>query len=104
MDSIDTALPEFVMADGPHGLMKVLENLLHQSEQDEAFRAQEHYIMYQLKDQRSLIKVDMSERPFQFWYYDLMGRPATTAVKEVIAEFLWEKCGEKQRYLDTGRE
>jgi hypothetical protein len=98
MENDDFVMPEHTVAEGPQGLMAVLEKFLHQSEQDAEFRAKEHYIMYRLKDQKSLIKVDMSKRPFQFWYYDLLGRPATKAVKDTVAEFLWEKAGEKERY------
>ena len=99
MDSNEFVMPEHTVADGPQGLMEVLVSFLQQAEQDAAFRTQDHYIMYRLMDQKSLIKVNMSERPYQFWYYDLLGRPATNAVKETVAEFLWEKCGEKERYI-----
>jgi hypothetical protein len=34
-----------------------------------------------------------------FWYCDLLGRPITKAVKHTIADFLWEKCGEKEKQL-----
>jgi hypothetical protein len=90
---MDSLQPEFTIADGPQGLLEVLETFRCRAEQDAAFRAQEHYIMYKLKAQQSLIKVDMSEQPFQFWYCDLLGRPATNTVKDTIAEFLWERCG-----------
>lgn len=105
MESNDFEIPEHTVADGPDGLMAVLESFLHQAEQDAEFRAKQHYIMYRLKDQKSLIKVDLSERPYQFWYYDLLGRPATKAVKDIVAAFLWDKCGEKERYIqESGRE
>jgi hypothetical protein len=98
---MDSLQPEFTLADGPQGLMDVLETFRLQAEQDAVFRAKEHYIMYQLKAQQSLIKVDMSEQPFQFWYYDLLGRPMTNVVKDTVAEFLWEKCGIKDQYGQT---
>lgn len=94
---MESNMPEFTIADGPQGLMEVLDSFLQQAEQDKNFRAKYHYIMYRLKDQKSLIKVDMSEYPYQFWYYDLLGRPATNAVKDTIAEFLWDRCGEQVR-------
>lgn len=96
---MDSTTPEYIVAEGPEGLRAVLESLLQQTEQDAAFRSQQHHIMYRLKDQKSIIKVDMSQRPYQFWYNDVLGRPATAAVKETIAAFLWERCGEKERYL-----
>lgn len=99
MESNEFVIPDHTVADGPQGLMEVLDSFLHQARQDAAFRAQDHYIMYRLKDQKSLIKVNMSEHPYQFWYYDLLGRPATNAVKDTVAEFLWEKCGERERYI-----
>jgi hypothetical protein len=105
MDNNEIAMPKFTIAEGPQGLMEVLSHFQQQAEQDADFRATQHYIMYCLKDQKSLIKVDVSERPFQFWYCDLLGRPATNVVKDTIAEFLWEKCGEKDRYFkESGRE
>jgi hypothetical protein len=90
---------QYLIAEGPAGLGSVLDQLLQKSQADAGFAASDHYILYQLKDQQSLIKVDLSQRPFQFWYYDLLGRPATDAVKSVIADFLWEKCGEAKLYL-----
>lgn len=96
---------EYVLANGPEGLAKVLEGFLERCQQDPEFKAKEHYILYQLGNQRSLIKTDMSEQPFHFWYYDLLGRPATKAVKETIGRFLWEQGGEKERYkMDMGGE
>lgn len=91
----------FIPAQGPEGLMRVLEELLEKSRLDPAVAAQEHIILYQLGDQKSLIKVDFSEPPGKFWYNDLLGRPMTKAVKNTIAEFLWTKCGERERYLNA---
>jgi len=98
---MESKVPEFTIAEGPQGLMDVLDSFLQQAQQDKVFRARYHYIMYHLKDQKSLIKVDMSEHPYQFWYYDLLGRPATNAVKDTIAEFLWDRCGENARKSNT---
>jgi hypothetical protein len=90
---------EYILAIGPEGLRNVLDVLLETSQRDPVFAANEHYILYQLRDQRSIIKVDTSKQPFQFWYNDLLGRPMTRLVEETIALFLWEKCGVKERYL-----
>ena len=87
-----------IPAIGPNGLTDVLNDLLAQREKDPSF-SREHFILYQLGNQKALIRVDTSQKPFQFWYYDLLGRPATKIVKETIARFLWDKCGEKERYL-----
>jgi len=96
----DNLLPSnYILAEGPEGLNKVLDELLEKSDQDPIFATSEHYILYQLRDQKALIKVDTSKKPFHFWYYDLLGRPATRLVKATIAEFLWEKCGAKELYL-----
>lgn len=89
--------PEFTIAEGPQGLKDVLSTFQAQARQDKEFRAKYHYIMYRLRDQKSLIKVDMSEHPYQFWYYDLLGRPATNAVKDTIAEFLYDESGDNVR-------
>lgn len=94
------SLPEYTLAEGPEGLDQVLDAFLAKTKSDAKFAAEEHYILYQLNEQKSLIKVDMSQQPFLFWYYDLNGRPATEVVKTIIARFLWEKGGEKERYLD----
>ena len=90
---------DYVLANGPDGLMQALESFLSAAQQDPAFISDDHYILYQLGDQKSLIKVDMTQRPYHFYYRDLLGRPATRAVKDTIAHFLWEKCGEKELYL-----
>jgi hypothetical protein len=88
-----------IIADGPEGLTRVLNELLEKAKSDPIFAGEEHFILYQLNAQKSLIKVDAKQVPFNFWHYDLMGRPATTVVKDTIARFLWEKCGERERYL-----
>ncbi len=88
-----------IIAEGPEGLAKVLDDLLAEKQFSAENQRIEHYILYRLGDQRSLIKVDISEQPFMFWYYDLLGRSPTNAVKDTIASFAWEKGGEKERYL-----
>lgn len=92
-------LPEhYQTAEGPEGLLQVLLTLKESAAHDPA-SVKGSYILYQHGQQQSLIKVDMSEQPFQFWYYDLLGRPATKVVKETIADFLWEHCGEREQYF-----
>lgn len=98
MQDRDAAV-KFIIAQGPEGLRQVLDDLLDKSQRDPSFAAEPHFIEYQLGGQKSLIKVDMSEKPYLFWYCDLMGRPATRIVKNTITDFLWEKCGEKERAL-----
>jgi hypothetical protein len=88
-----------ILANGPEGLMQVLTELLDKSKGDPAFAKEDHYILYQLGGQKSLILVDASRMPFRLWHYDLMGRPATLAVKDTVKRFLWEKCGERERVL-----
>lgn len=95
---MDGMTPDMMTAEGPQGLMEVLDHCRRQAQQDESFRLEPHYILYRLNAQQSLIKIDFSEEPYQFWYYDLLGRPATNTVKNTIADFLWEKCGVKQHY------
>lgn len=97
---MDTSSNDYLVAEGPEGLEKALNELLDKSKSDAVFASQEHYILYQLNSQKSIIKVDASHVPFKLWHHDFMGRPATTAVKDTIAKFLWEKCGEKERYLN----
>lgn len=92
---------DHIIANGPEGLEKVLGDLLDKAKDDDQFAKQEHYILYQLGSQKSLIKVDTTEIPFKFWHFDLMGRPATVAIKETIARFIWEKCGVKEWALQN---
>jgi hypothetical protein len=82
----------YLTAQGPEGLRHLLEDLLEKS-------PGQHMIRYLLGNQQSLIKVDLSEKPYLFWYCDLLGRPITKAVQYTIADFLWEKGGEKERVL-----
>lgn len=89
---------EYILAEGPQGLARVLDGLLAESQKDPDFAAAEHFVLYQLGNQKALIKVDTTQVPFNFWYCDLLGRPATKIVKDTIAEFLWDKCGERERY------
>lgn len=98
MESATTPF-QYDIADGPEGLSRLLEKYLERVKSDEEFAKEEHYILYSLGEQRSYIKLDMSQWPFQFWYSDLLGRPATRIVKDTIADFLWEKCGEKERFM-----
>lgn len=88
---------EYDLANGPLDLMSLLNSYLEHANSDDHFANTPHYILYQHGAQESVIKVDTSEKPYHFWYCDLQGRPMTMAVKAVIADFLWEKCGEKER-------
>lgn len=86
-------------AQGPDGLRDVLNKMLEKSMQDASFRAEPHYVHYQLGAQESFLKIDMSAEPYLFWYCDLDGRPATNAVRNTIANFLLEKFGETEKYI-----
>lgn len=86
-----------ITAQGPDDLMRVLEQLLEKTQHELATK--EFVVLYQVGNQRSLIKVDFNQQPCHFWYQDSLGRPITKAVENTIAEFLWTKCGEKERYL-----
>jgi hypothetical protein len=89
----------YIIAEGPEGLTKILTDFLEKTKNDPAFVSSDHDVLYQLGSQKSLIKIDFRHKPYQFWYNDILGRPATSAVKEAIASFLWEKCGAKERVL-----
>ena len=89
----------FIVAQGPQGLEQVLNELLEKSKSDATFKEQPHYVLYELGNQKSLIKMDLNEKPVMFWHYDLLGRAATSVVKDVLARFAWERCGEKEMYL-----
>lgn len=94
------ALPaEYTLVEGLEALTNTLVSWLDASRVDPNFAKQPHYILYQVGKQKSWIKVDTSSIPFHFHYQDTLGRPATHAIKETIARFLWEKCGEKERYM-----
>ena len=89
----------YIVATGPEGLEAVLNELLEKSKLDPTLKERAHYILYELGNQKSLIKMDLNEWPVVFWHYDLLGRPATSTVKDVLAHFAWEKCGEKEWYF-----
>lgn len=94
-------IPEdYILAEGPEGLEKVLIELLEKTKKDPTFATEEHYILYQLASQKSLIKVDTKQQPFVFWYCDLMGRPITIVAKEKISDFLWNQWGREQYLKD----
>lgn len=88
----------YIVAHGPEGLEQVLYELLEKSEVDPALKTKAHYVLYELGNQKSMIKVDMSVWPVVFWHYDLLGRPATNAVKDILSRVAWEKGGEKEWY------
>jgi len=89
----------YIVAKGPEELTKALNEILETSQKDSQFKASPHFVLYELGHQKSMIKMDTSEWPVIFWHYDLLGRPATTTVKDVLARFSWEKCGEKEWYF-----
>ena len=102
-----TQLPaEYTTAEGPEALTRELDLLLEESKKNTEFADKDHFILYQFGAQKSWIKINTKTMPFHFEYQDMLGRPATNAVKEIIARFLWEKCGEKERYMHDhgGRE
>ncbi len=91
----------YTLVKGPQDLEKTLNELLSQAKLDPVIKNRAHYILYELGDQKSLIKMDLNKWPVAFWHYDLLGRPATSAVKDVLARFAWDKCGEKEWYFKT---
>ncbi len=88
----------YILARGPAGLEEVLATLLEQSKTNPELKSKAQYVLYELGNQKSMIKIDMSVWPVVFWHYDLLGRPATSAVKDILSKFAWEKCGEKEWY------
>lgn len=91
----------YIVADGPEGLARVLADIYEQTQADNEAKLAEQYILYQLNNQKSFIKVDLSQKPFQFWYCDMLGRPITRVVKDTIAKFIWEHGGEKEEALNN---
>ncbi len=94
MADATTKLPPYIRVQGPEGLSQVLDQFLEENKQGKDLMIP-RYVLYQLNQQQSLIRIDINQIPFKFWYCDLNGRPATKAVKETIGRFLWEKCGKK---------
>lgn len=95
---MESHIKDYITAEGPESLTDILNNLLAESQANSLVANKEHYVLYQLGQQKSLIKIDASKIPFRFWYYDLLGRPITSVVKETITNFLWDKCGGKESY------
>lgn len=100
MTKTDHKESQDIIAIGLQGLKDALAYLFKLKE---AGNTSQEYILYQVINpntpdiQKALIKVDLREKPYQFWYADLLGRNAPQNVKRTIAEFLWEN-GEKQNY------
>lgn len=94
-------LENFTTVISPAGLRAELDSLLEKASHDAAFAAESHYVKFQLGGLQSFIRIDMSDKPFLFWYCDLDERAVSPAVRNVIADFLWEKGGEKEKYLDA---
>lgn len=95
-------LENYVTVDAA-GLRAELDSILAKSTQNAAYAAESHYVKFQLGGPQGLqafIKIDMSSKPFLFWYCDLDERAVSPAVRKTIADFLWEKGGEKEKYLD----
>lgn len=90
---------EYQVVKGPEELERLLDNLLAQTKNDNHLKLKPYFILYEWGNQKSLLKVDLSEQPVVFWHDDLLGRPATSTVKEVIARFVWQNCGEKEWYF-----
>lgn len=94
----------YILAQGPEGLEAVLSEILENSKIDPTLKGRAYYVLYEIGSQKSLIKMDLNEWPVVFWYYDLLGRPATSIVKDILARFAWEKCGEKEWYFKENGE
>ncbi len=90
---------DYIIAEGPEGLKKVLNDLWEEVEHNPNSAKQEHYILYQLSSQKSLIKIETDQMPFKFWCYDLMGRPITLPMREVLSQFLEEHWGKENLRL-----
>lgn len=98
--------PEYDIAEGPtgpEGLGALLVQILEQVKENPSLAKRDHYILYKFASQQSLIQVDTTQVPFHFQYSDLLGRPATAAVKDAVAKFLWES-GERERYTKLADE
>lgn len=88
----------YIFAEGPEGLKQALHELLQRVKTDPASHHQKHVILYHLNQQKSQITIDTTHSPFQFSHQDNFGRRASLVIKKVIAEFLWEECGEKEHH------
>ena len=86
--------------DGSKELTRLLCDYLEWSRQDQSFANNDHHILYRCGDQASLIRVETRAIPFSLYYCDLSGRPAPRVVKEAVARFLWDRCGEKEKYTN----
>lgn len=92
----------YIIVEGLAELKQALLDLLEKSKRDHEVAIQACYILYRLANQQSLIRVDPF---FHISYYDLLGRSATIAVKDVIGHFLQDHCGDQGRFEDvSGKE
>lgn len=92
-------LPQYTPAIGQDGLADALNHLRQESDRDPEFARQDHYLLFR-KDTNastyeSVIKADLSERPFQFWHFNTHFLPAIEVIKDTIKKFL-ESCGQTE--------
>lgn len=83
------------IANGPEELKEILSHLLIKTEKP----SKASYIHYKNGAQESLIKVTSS---FQIFHYDLLGRPATMMLRQVIQSVI-DQCNPSAHLEDISR-
>jgi hypothetical protein len=90
---------KYISAHSPDGLKAVLREIWRESQHSASAVPQEHFVMYLHGDQKSFLRIRSEGKgsdPFVL-YVDKFAKPMGKGVKEVLAEFLWEEAGAKER-------
>lgn len=93
-------IPQMRLAVGPDGLRKTLWDLFDEIQANPDLQAQKQFISYRIGELVAILQFDFNHDPIQVRYNDLDGRPAPKSVKEIIADFVWEKFPSIKYYLN----
>ncbi len=91
-------LPKHTVVEGPEALTAALNQLWQACQNSPVLASEDHYLLYQRGKQQSVLKVDVQQKPFQFWYCDRDGRPMPRSITQALATFAWENGVNKDNY------
>lgn len=84
---------------GPEELASTLREIKQRAAADPQFALEKHVIPYRVGNLDATVTEHTSQTPIRVEYFDPKMRPAPMPVKEMIAKFFWDECGERDRYL-----
>ena len=86
-------ISKYITVHGIPALAAQLDAIHREAQTNPVSRPEPVFILYESLQQKSMIKVDLSQKPYLIGYDDQMGRPMPSAIKEVFAQFLTNSCG-----------